>query len=166
MPEKNMNQEFRLKEIDEVRNYLIEKTNQNELMSKKNKKFCGVLNYIDHPLIVISTIIWCVSISAFASLVGIPIGIASSTIGLKTCLTTAGIKMYKSIIKKKRKKHDKIVLLAKSKLNSIAALISNASINSNTSHDEFVLVNNVLKEFSDIKEKLKILTINKSLNYI
>ena len=74
--------------------------------------------------------------------------------------------MYKSIIKKKRKKHDKIVLLAKSKLNSIAALISNTSINSNTSHDEFVLVNNVLKEFSDIKEKLKILTINKSLNYI
>ena len=166
MPEESMNQEFRLKEIDEVRNYLIEKTNQNELMSKKNKKFCGVLNYIDHPLIVISTIIGCVSISAFASLVGIPIGIASSTIGLKTCLTTAGIKMYKSIIKKKRKKHDKIVLLAKSKLNSIAALISNASINSNTSHNEFVLVNNVLKEFSDIKEKLKILTINKSLNYI
>ena len=113
------------------------------------------MNYIDHPLIAISTITGCVSISAFASLVGIPIGIASSTIGLNTCLTTAGIKMYKSIIKKKRKKHDKIVLLAKSKLNSIEALISNASINSNTSHDEFVLVNNVLKEFSDIKEKIK-----------
>ena len=155
MPEESMNQEFWLKEIDEVRNYLIEETNQDELMSKKNKKFCGVLNYIDHPLVVISTITGCVSISTFASLVAIPIGIASSTIGLNICVTTAGIKMYKSIIKKKRKKHDKIVLLAKSKLNSIEALITNASINSNTSHDEFVLVNNVLKEFNDMKEKIK-----------
>ena len=47
-------------------------------MSKKHKE---VLNYINHSLIVISTITGCVSISAFASLVGIPIGIASSTIG-------------------------------------------------------------------------------------
>ena len=64
-----------------------------------------------------STITGCVSISAFASLVGIPIGITSSAIGFKICGITAGIKNYKSIIKKKEKKHDKIVLLAKSELN-------------------------------------------------
>ena len=66
------------------------------------------------------------SISAFASLVGIPIGITSSSIGLKICVITAGIKQYKSIIKKKKKKRDKIVVLEKSKLNSIAFLISKA----------------------------------------
>ena len=66
------------------------------------------------------------SISAFASLVGIPIGIKSSSIGLKICEITAGIKQYKSIIKKKKKKRDKIVVLEKSKLNSIAFLISKA----------------------------------------
>ena len=92
---------------------------------------------------------------AFASLVGIPIGITSSVIGLKICVITAGIKKYKSIIKKKKKKHDKIVLLAKSKLNSIEVLISKALIDSNISHDEFVLINNVLKEFYDMKEELK-----------
>ena len=59
----------------------------------------------------------------------------------------AGIKKHKSIIKKKRKKHDKIVLLAKSKLNNIEVLISKALTDSNISHDEFVLINNVLKEF-------------------
>ena len=59
----------------------------------------------------------CVSISAFAPLVGIPIGIRSSSIGIKTCVITAGIKNYKSIILKKKKKHDEIVLLSKSKLN-------------------------------------------------
>ena len=85
-------------------------------MSKKHKKICRVLNYIDHSLIVTSTITGCVPISAFAFLVNIPIGIASSTIGLKICVITAGIKKYKSIIKKKRKKHDKIVLLGVSKI--------------------------------------------------
>ena len=78
-----MNQEFRLKKIDEIRNYLIEEINRNELMSKKHENVCRVLNYIDHLLIAICTITGCVSISAFASLVGIPIGITSSAIGLK-----------------------------------------------------------------------------------
>ena len=148
MVEENISQEFRLKNIDETRNYLIEEINRNELMSKKHKKVCTTLNYIEHFLILGSTITGCVSISAFASLVGIPIGIASSTIGLKICVITAGIKKYKSIIKKKKKKHDKIVLLAKSKLNSIEVLISKALIDSVISHDEFVLINNVLKNMT------------------
>ena len=114
-------------------------------MSKKDKKVCRILNYIDHLLIIISTITGCVSISAFASLVGIPIGITSSPVGLKICAITAGIRKYKSVLKKKEKKHDKIVLLAKSK----------ALTDSNISHDEFVLINNVLKEFYDMKEEIK-----------
>ena len=155
MPEENINQEFRLKKIDEMRNQLIKEINQNKLMSKKDKKVYRVLNYIDHSLIVISTITGCVSISAFAPLIGIPIGIMSSATGLKICVITAGIKKYKSIITKKNKKHDKLVLLAKSKLNSIEVLISNVLIDSNISHDEFVLMNNVLKEFYDMKEEIK-----------
>ena len=63
--------------------------------------------------------------------------------------------MYKSIIKKKKKLHDKIALLAKSKLNNIEVLISKALIDSNTSHDEFVSKNNVFKEFYDMIEEIK-----------
>ena len=88
-------------------------------MSKKHIKVCTTLNYIEHFLILGSTITGCISISAFASLVGIPIGLISSAVGLKIFSMTAGIKKYKSIVKKKKKKHNKIVLLAKSKLNSI-----------------------------------------------
>ena len=66
-----------------------------------------------------------------------------------------GIKKYKSVIKKKKKKHDKIVLLAKSKLNKIEVLISKALIDSNISHDEFVLIKNVLKEYEEMKEEIK-----------
>ena len=81
--------------------------------------------------------------------------IASSVIGLKICPITAGIKKYKSIIKKKKRKHDKIKLLAKSKLNRIGVPISKALIDSNISHDESVLINNVLKEYNDLKVKIK-----------
>ena len=65
----------------------------------------------------------------------------SSAIGLKICAITAGIKQYKSIIKEKKKKHEKIVLLAETKLNSIEVLISKALINLYINHDESVLVN-------------------------
>ena len=73
------------------------------------------------------------SISAFALLFGIPIGITSSAVGLKICAITAEIKKYKSIIKKKKKKHDKIALLAKTKLNTIEVVISRTLINSHIS---------------------------------
>ena len=83
----------------------------------------------------------CISISDFASLIGIPIKIRSSAIGLKICAIAAGLKTFKSIIKKKKRKHDEIVFLAKSKSNEIDVLISKALIDSNISHDEFVLIN-------------------------
>ena len=83
----------------------------------------------------------CISNSAFA-------------IGLKLCATAARIKKCKSIIKKK-KNNDKIVLLAKTKLNSIEVFISKALIDSNNSHDEFVLINNVLKQYDAMKKEIK-----------
>ena len=79
----------------------------------------------------------------------------SSSIGLNSCAITAGIKKYKSIIKKNQKNNVKIVFLTKSKLNTIEVLNPKALIDSNLSHEEFVLINNLLKEFYDIKEELK-----------
>ena len=99
MVEENINKEFKLKTIDETRKYLIEEINQNVLMSKKHKK---VLNYIEQLLILVSTVSGYVSISAFASLVSIFIGIMSSAIGLKICVITAAIKKYQSIIMNKK----------------------------------------------------------------
>ena len=82
-------------------------------------------------------------------------GITSSAITLKICAIAEGIKKYKSIIKKKKKNHDKIILLAKYKLNSKETLISRAPINSNINHDEFALINDVLIKYDDMKEKIK-----------
>ena len=82
-------------------------------MSKKHEKVCTTLNCIEHFPVLVSTVTGCVSIFAFASLVGIPIGITSSAIGLKVCGNTARIKKCKSIIKKKKNKHYKIVFVSK-----------------------------------------------------
>ena len=130
-------------------------------MSKQHKKVYRVLNYIEHLLILISTLTGCVSVSTFVSLVSIPIGITSPATGLTIFLITAAIKKYKSIIKKK--KHDKILSLPKSKLNSVQ-VFNKVLIDSNIIHREFVLMNNALKEFDNINKE--IIMINKSLNYI
>ena len=119
-------------------------------MSKKHKRVCTTLDYIEHFLILASIITGCISVSAFSSLIGISIGITSSGIGLKICAITAGIKKYESIIKKKKNKHDKLVLLAKSKLNSIEVLISIALIDSVIIHDEFVLINRITRSLNII----------------
>ena len=155
-----MSQEFRFKNIDETRDYFLEEIKQNQLTSRNQKAICTALNYIEHFLILTSTIAGYISISAFAYLLGISIGITSSVIELKICAIAAGIKKYKSIIEKKKKKHDKIVLLANSKLNSIGVLVSKALIDSVISHDEFVLINNVPKEYNKMKEEIKNLRVN------
>ena len=113
---------------------------QNESMSRKHNQVCTTLNYIEHFLILASTVTGYISISAFASLIGIPLEITSSATGLNICAITAGIKNYESVIKKNKKKHDKIVLLVKSKLNSIEASIYKALINSVICHNKFVLI--------------------------
>ena len=115
-------------------------------------------------LILSSTDAGCVSISTFALLVFLPVGITSSAVGINICGITAEIKKYKSIIKKKNKKYNKIVLLGKDKLNTIELLISTALIDSYISHDEFVSVNNVLKEYNEMKKEIK--NLETSAEYI
>ena len=124
-------------------------------MSEKYEKTCKYLNHIEHLLILASTIIGCISISAFASLVCVPVGIVSSAVGIITCAIIAGIKKYNSIIKKKKKKRNKIVLLGEYQLNTIKVLISEALTDLYIRHDEFVSVNNMLTENHETKEEIK-----------
>ena len=88
---------------------------------------------------------------AFASLFCVPVGITISALGIKICAITAGIKKYKSIIKKKKKKHYKIVLLGNDKPNTIEILISRSLIELYIRHYEFFSVNNVLREYNKMK---------------
>ena len=100
-------------------------------MSRKHRKFSTALNYIEHVLILTFSITGCISTSAFASLFGIPVGTTSSEIELKICAIAAGIRKVKSIIKKKKK---------------------------HFIHDEFILINDVLKEYDDMRLEKKLKT--------
>ena len=88
----NISQKLILENINETRNYFAEEIDQNEFMRKKHKKVSTTLNYIVHFLILALAVAGCISISTFASLLGVPIGIMSSPIELKICAITAGIK--------------------------------------------------------------------------
>ena len=119
---KEANLEFRLRKIDETRN-LLEEIKHNDLMSENYKKTCKYLNHVENLLIVVPTV---TGFSTFVLLVCVPLGITSSAVGLNNCVIIAGIKKYKSIIKKKNKEHDKILVLGKDKLNTTEVLISKA----------------------------------------
>ena len=103
--------------------------------------------------ILVSTVTSCVSISVFASLVDIPVGITGSVVGINICAIIAGIKKYKPIIKKKKKKHDKAVFSGKDKLHTIEVLVSKSLIDSYINHCKFVSVNTVLREHNKMKKR-------------
>ena len=142
--------EFRLRKIGETRNYLSEEIDHNDSMNRKFKKTCKYLNYVEHLIILVSTVTGCV-IAGFALLVCVSVGIAGSVLGIKI-----GIKRYKSIIKKKKREHDGIVLLGRAKLNAIEVLISKALIDSHISCDQFISVNSAVIKYNKIKEEIKI----------
>ena len=131
---------FRLNEIIEIENYFHQEINQRKSRSKKLNKYVTAFDYIDKILIVLSATSSGVCIISSASLVGPPIGIASGSFTLIFFLTTEIIKKLLSITRNKMKKHDKILMLSKSKLHSIETLVSQELIDMEISHDEFNVI--------------------------
>ena len=127
-------------------------------MGKKHKKGCIMLNYIEHLSILVFAVTGCIFISAFASLLGIPIGVFifafASLLGIPIGITSSaiGLETLLTAVIKKKKKHDKMVLFAKA--NNIKVLISKFLIDFYVSQNEFVLVNNAIKEYDNIKEEI------------
>ena len=111
--------------------------------SKKLSKYVAAFDYIDKVLIVLSATNGGVCIISSVSVVGAPVGVAGASFTLMFSLTTGIIKKLLSITRSKKKKHDKILMLAKSKLNSIETLVSQALIEIEISHKEF---NTIFKE--------------------
>ena len=131
---------FRLYEIKKIENYFINEINERESYSKKLNKYVTIFDYIDKILIVLSATTGGISIISFTTTIGAPVGIASASFTLIFSLTTGIVKKLLSTTRNKKKKNDKISMLAKSKLNSIETLISQALIDMERSHEEFVTI--------------------------
>ena len=146
---------FRLNEISYTENYFVKEINQRKLCLKKLSKYVAAFDYIDKILIVLGATSGGVSIISFKSIVGAPVGIASASFALIFSLTTGIIKKLLSITRNKQKKHHKILMLAKSKLNSIEALVSQALIDMEISHEEFVMILAEKRKYEKMKENVK-----------
>ena len=146
---------FQLDEISKIENYFIEGINQRKSCSKKLSKYVAVFDYIDQALIVLSATGGGVSIISFTTIVGAPVGIASASLTLFFSVTTGITKKLLNITRIKKKKHDKIFMLAKSKLSSIEALISQALIDMEISHEEFITILKGKDKYQKMKENFR-----------
>ena len=146
---------FRLDEISKIDHYFIEAINQRKSCSKKLSKYVAAFDNIDKILIVLSTTTGGVSICLFTSIVGAPVEIASANFTLILSLTTGITKKLLNITRKKKKKHDKILVLVKSKLNSIETLTSQALIDMEISREEFITILKETDKYEKMKENLK-----------
>ena len=146
---------FRLGEIIGIENYSHQEINQRKSYSKKLNKYVTAFDYIDKVLTVLSATSGGASIISFTRIIGAPAGIASASFTLIFSLTTGIAKKLLNITRKKKKKHDKILMLAKSKLNSIDTLISQALIDMDISHEEFITILKEKDRYEMMKDNLR-----------
>ena len=143
------NQQFRLNKISEIEDYFITEIKGRELMSKKLSKYVSFFNYFDKSLIVLSVPSGSISIASFATVIRIPIKVTSTSLSLAFSLCNGLVNKLLKATRNKKKKHYKIVMLARSKLNSIKSKISKTLINNQISQEDFLTIIN--EEINDIE---------------
>ena len=153
---------YRLDKINKTRDYFNNEINERKDIIKKLNKYIVSFDYLDKIFITLSASSGTLSIASYTSAVGIPVGITGASL---TLIFTIGKGISKSLLKltkKRKKKHNKIIELAKNKLNMIDKLLSSALNDSKISHEEF---SNIITEkniYENIKENIKELTTESS----
>ena len=135
-------QHLRLNKINEIKDYLVAEIKERESMSKRLSKYIAFCDYFDKSLIVLSATSRSISIASFATVIGTPVGIASASLTLTFSLSTGIVKKLLKTTRNKKKKHNKIIMLATSKLNSIEGKVSETLINNEISHEDFMVIIN------------------------
>ena len=153
---------YRLDEINKIRDYFNNEIKERKDIIKKLNKYLVSFDYLDKIFIALSASFGTLSIASYASVVGTPAGIAGSSLTLMFTIGTGISKSLLNVTKKRKKKHNKIIVLAKNKLNMIDALLSSALNDSEISHEEFTNIINEANIYENIKENIKELTIEPS----
>ena len=153
---------FRLSEIIAIENYFYNEINERKSYIRKLNKYITIFEYIDKILIILNATSGEVSIISFITIVGVPVGIASARFTLIFSIAKEIIKILLKITRNKNKMHDKIFMLAESKLNSIEILISKALNDIEISHEEFTIILNEKDKYDKMKYKI----INENENNI
>ena len=155
-------QQFRLNKINEIKDYFLAEIRERELISKNLSKYIASLDYFDKSLNVISILSGSISIALFATIVGAPAGIIGASCGLIFSITSGFIKRFLKTIRNKKKKHNKIFVLARIKLNSIENEISKALTDNEISHEDFETIISEEKQYQELKESIRMVNIQRS----
>ena len=132
------------------------------LMTKRISKYIGSLDYFDKSLIVSSVTTGSISIASFATVIGAPVGLASARFGLAFSISTGIVKKLLKTMQNEKKKHKKIVMLARSKLNSIESKMFEALINNQISHEDFTTIIIKEKNYPEFKESIRMMNSQRS----
>ena len=141
---------YRLNEINKVKDYFNDEINERKNIIKKLNKYAVTLDYLDKIFITLSASFGILSVTTHATLLGIPLGITGASLTLLFTISTGINKSLLQLTKKRKKKHNKIMTLAKNKLNMIDTLLSSA-----LSHEEFSNIITEKNMYENIKENIK-----------
>ena len=155
-------QHFRLNKIKETKDYFVAEIKERELMSKRLSKYIAFCDYFDKFLIVSLATSSSISIASFATVIGTPVEIASASLSLAFSLSPGIVKKVLRTTRDKKKKHNKIIMLARSKLNSIEDKVSEVLINSEISHEDFMIIINEEKNYRELKESIRMMNSQRS----
>ena len=154
-------QQFRLNKINEIKDYLIAEIRERKLMSKNLSKYIASFKYFDKSLIVLSVAIGSI-FASFATAIEAPIGIMSISCSHAFSIATGFVKKFLKTIRNKKKKHNKVVMLPRIKLNSIESKISEALVNNEISHEDFMTILNEEKKYRELKESIRMMNSQRS----
>ena len=146
---------YRLDEINKIKEYFDNEIKERKDIIKKVNKYLVGFDYLDKIFITLSASFGTLSIASYAAVVGIPVGIAGSSLTLIFTIATGINKSLLKVTKNSKKKHNKIIALAKSKLNMIDTLLSSALNDSKISHEEFTNIITKKNIYENIKENIK-----------
>ena len=149
---------YRLDEINKIRDYFNNEIKEIKDIIKKLNKYLVSFDYLDKIFITLSASFGTLSIASYASVVGIPAGITGASLTLVFTIGTGISKSLLKLTKKRKNKHNKIIVLAKNKLNTIDTLLSSALNDSEISHEEFANIINEENIYEIIKENIKSMT--------
>ena len=153
---------YRLDKINKIRDYFNNEIKERKDIMKKLNKYLVSFDYLDKIFIALSASFGTLNIVSYASVVGTPAGIAGSSLTLIFAIGTGINKSLLNVTKKRKKKHNKIIVSAKNKLNLIDTLLSSPLNDSDISHVEFTNIINEANIYENIKENIKELTIEPS----
>ena len=125
-------------------------------------KYIASFDYFDKLLIVLSVATGTISIASFATAIGAPVGMVSASCSLAFSITTGLVKKFLKTTRNKKKKHNKTIMLARRKLNSIESKISEALINNEISLEDFMAVLNEETKYRELKESIRMMNSQRS----